>query len=244
MATNSRYTHLWINEYEFSGETTSIQCSTVADTIDTTAFQDGDREYIIAVPQMTITHNGHLTVHDTDSVEAELSTYIASGTATVAIGLGTNVAGYPCKVLPGAIANSFEISAPVDGLLTIDGAEWVSSEGHQSGLNLYDGTVSATGAETAVDFASAGSAGGKFYLIVTAITGTATSATIDVESATTSGGTYASEGTATFSAVGAYEVDMSGTVNRYIRINCTSLGGATSFVVVAIACVTGVTTPS
>lgn len=242
MAVSARYTHLWINEYEFSGDTTSAQVSTTAETIDTTAFQDEGRTSIGAIPEMTITHSGHLTIHDTDSVEAELQAYVTSGTATVALGIGTNTAGYPCKVLPDAVVSSFEINAPVDGLLTIDGAGWVSSTGHQSGLNVFYGTISATGAQTSVDFGSAGSSGGNAYVIVKSITGGATNATIDIESSSDDAA-FASEGTATFSAVGTQAVAMTGTVNRYIRINCTSLGTATSFAVAVIVCVDGVTTP-
>ena len=62
---------------------------------------------------------------------------------------------------------------------------------------------------------------------VSAIGGTATSATIDVESSIDNL-SFASEGTFTFSAVGGFTLALSGTVNRYLRINLTSMGGATS----------------
>jgi hypothetical protein len=48
-------------------------------------------------------------------------------------------------------------------------------------------------------------------------------------------------GTFTFSAVGGTALTWSGATGRYIRLNCTSLGGATSFVVTGAAGVTGVT---
>ena len=78
-------------------------------------------------------------------------------------------------------------------------------------------------------------------MFVTTITGSATNAAIKVQSAATEGGSYADEGTFTFSAIGAYAVTLSGTVDRWVRINTTDLGGATSFVVNAIVCVNGVT---
>jgi hypothetical protein len=78
-------------------------------------------------------------------------------------------------------------------------------------------------------------------LFVTTITGSATNADIDVESSATQAGVYASEGTLTFSAVGAYAIDLTGTVNRWVRINTTDLGGATSFAVIVAVAVDGVT---
>lgn len=242
MAVKARYTKLWVDEFEFSGVSTSAQMTTTAETIDTTAFQDDGRESILAISEMTITHSGHYTAHDTDSMEAQLNEKVSTSDSVVALGLGTNNAGYPCKVLPAAIAQSFEMGFPVDGLMTIDGATWQTSTGWQAGLNVFDSTFSATGEQSSVDFASAGSNGGKAYVIVTGISGSATNATIDIESSSDDA-SFASEGTATFSAVGAVEVSMSGTVNRYIRANCTSLGGATSITCAIIVCVAGVNRP-
>lgn len=51
-----------------------------------------------------------------------------------------------------------------------------------------------------------GSAGGDIYAWALSITGTATNASVEVQSATTQGGTYADEGTVTFSARGAAQV--------------------------------------
>jgi hypothetical protein len=93
----------------------------------------------------------------------------------------------------------------------------------------------------AIDIGAAGSAGGFAYLFVTTETGSGTNGTIDIESSATEAGTYASEGTFTFSAVGVTAVTMTGTVNRWLRLNCTALGGATSWTVSCIACVSGVT---
>lgn len=111
------------------------------------------------------------------------------------------------------------------------------------GFIVFDGVISATGAKTAVDFGAAGSGGGKVFCFVRAVDGTATSAAIVVESATTAGGTYATEATLTVSATAPKTVTatMSGAISRYLRVNCTDLGGATSLTVTVIACVNDVT---
>jgi hypothetical protein len=62
-----------------------------------------------------------------------------------------------------------------------------------------------------------------------------------VQSSTTSGGTYTTVGTFTISAAGSYEVDFAGAVNRWVRLNVTSLGGSTGLDMVAVVCVRGVT---
>jgi len=133
---------------------------------------------------------------------------------------------------------------PVDGALAVNGG-WNGGSGIKRGLRVWSGTFSATGAQSTpayIDIGAAGTAGGFAYLHIQAITGAATDAVILVESDTaTNFASAATEATFTFSAVGAQEQAMAGTVNRYIRLNCTDLGGATNFTVVAIACVSGVT---
>jgi hypothetical protein len=86
-----------------------------------------------------------------------------------------------------------------------------------------------------------GSLGGEAFLFLQNVTGTLTSATVTVSSATTSGGTYTVLGTFTLTAKGASKVVFTGTVNRWIRLGITSLGGTTGLDMVAVCCVRGVT---
>lgn len=128
-----------------------------------------------------------------------------------------------------------------DTLITLAG-KWVASNNFYAGLWINDNeTVDATGATTEYDFGAATSNGGKAYLLVHSITGTATSATIDVESSATSGSGHASEGTFTFSAVGVYPLSLSGTVNRYIQANVTDLGGADDITISILVCLADIT---
>jgi hypothetical protein len=62
-----------------------------------------------------------------------------------------------------------------------------------------------------------------------------------VSHSTSSGGTYTVLGTFTLTAVGAYEINFTGTVNRWLRLAITSMGGATALDMMACACVRGVT---
>lgn len=241
MAVRGSYTKLLIDEFDFSGSSNSLSVNGNVAALETTAFQDTGTAYLPGLPGGMITHNGYYDGKGAGQIEQEIHALLGtSSTVYTAAMLGTNTNACPAYVTKSTWGEQLTIDMPVDGLITLSG-QWPAVMGFSRGLRIYEGTLSSTGTQTARDFASAGSNGGTAYLFVQTITGTATNATIDVESATTEGGSYSSEGTFTFSAVGVQTMTLSGTVNRWLRLNVTSLGGATDFTVVAIVCVTGVT---
>lgn len=239
MAVKSQYTRFLLNEFDFSGYSNQLDVSISGDKLEATAFQDTGKVYLTGVPDATLTQAGYFAT-DTGYIEDELKAAFDAGTCDAAALYGTSVTKCPAFVFPGAKVVSYGITTATGSVITIN-SELASGEGVKHGWRVFSGTISATGEQTSIDFGSAGSAGGYAYLFVQAITGSATDATIDVESSATEGGTYASEGTFTFSAVGVQSVAMSGTVNRWLRLNCTDLGGATDFTVVGIVAVSGVT---
>lgn len=233
-----------LDGYDFSSSSNSVIATMTHDSEDGTALQATARVNIAMLPRGTIEVAGYFapTTAGTDDGELEKELYdrlAAANNVTAAAIYGTDQTLSVGYVLPSTSGSGLTITAPVAGLITLEGmfADQTMYRGHQ----IYRGTISATGTTTALDVGAAGSAGGKAYLFIQTITGTATNATVDIESATTEGGAYASEGTFTFSAVGVQAVTMSGTVNRWLRLNCTSKGGATSFLVLCVACVSGVT---
>ena len=240
MAVRGTYTRILVDEFDFSGKNNSVEVNVTSEGDDVTAFQDEANVFMAGESAGAISQGGYLDGVD-GGMEEELQARFGTGSSIVAVLFGTNVAACPAYVLPGTDGREFSISAPVQGIVTLNG-RWGEGEGIRRGLRVFAGELDSTGAETAVDFGAAGSNGGWGFLFVQAIDGSATDAAIDIESATTSGGTYASEGTFTFSDVGAYAIELSGTVNRHIRINLTSLGGADAVTVVAVVAVKGVTT--
>lgn len=243
MAGNARNTRVLVGGFSLSSQTNSITLNTQAQREEVTTFEATGKQYVVFSPESTVDIAGYTAFSATDEGTWEKLATDAFGTADTVSRIfseSSTFTGQPADVLPGAMTNNLDLDFPTAGVMALK-ATFGSTTGLRHGLCVYSGTVSATGGTTAIDFGAAGSAGGYAYLHVTGITGTATDATIDVESATTAGGTYASEGTFTFSAIGDYSLTMSGTVNRYIRINPTDLGGATALVVHVIACVDGVT---
>ena len=235
-------TRILVGGYLLSSQTNSTNMQAANNNVDTTPFEATAKEYVTLPPDANIDLGGYLTFDTATDATFEKRLH-ASLTTADTVGLiyyNTAVAGSPAYVMPSAYTDNMQIQAPVAGVVTVNGS-YTSAVGVRRGICVFSGTVSATGTTTAIDIGAAGSAGGYAYLFVTTETGTGTNADIDLESATTSGGTYASEGTFTFSGIGAVAVTLSGTVNRWLRINTTDLGGATSWYVTCIACVSGVT---
>ena len=235
-------TRILVGGYLLSSQTNSTNMQATNNSVETTPFEATAKEYVTLPPDANIDLNGYLTFDTaTDATfEKRLHTSLTTADTVGLIYYNTAVAGSPAYVMPSAYTDNMQIQAPVAGVVTVNGS-YTSAVGVRRGICVYSGTVSATGTTTAIDIGAAGSAGGYAYLFVTTETGTGTNADIDIESATTSGGTYASEGTFTFSGISAVAVTLSGTVNRWLRINTTDLGGATSWYVTCIACVSGVT---
>lgn len=235
-------TRILVGGYLLSSQTSSSSVQATAERTETTPFEATGKEYVAMSPSGQIDLGGYLTFDTSNGATFENRLRLAIDTADTVgvIHYVTAPAGSPGYVLPSAYTTNMQIQAPVDGVLTVNGS-YVSATGLRRGVCVYSGTISATGTTTAIDLGAAGSAGGYAYLFVTTETGTGSSADIDIESATTQGGTYASEGTFTFSAIGVQSATLSGTVNRWLRLNCTDLGGATSWTVTCIACVSGVT---
>jgi hypothetical protein len=231
--------------WDFSSVSNSMEVSLQGNNLEDTRFQDTARTYVVGDVTGNITQNGYYDNTGANTFEQEIAESIANAeTLYVAALLGTTSTPVVAYVSQQTNTENMAISTPVAELVTLNGS-WGAGTGICRGLQVWGGTFSATGAQTGpgyVDFGAAGSAGGKAWLFVTTVTGTATNATITVESDdNTSFTSAATEGTFTFSGVGCYPITLSGTVDRYIRLNCTSKGGATSFVVRAICAISGIT---
>lgn len=233
---------LLVNEFDFSSQSNSVEVDLSTQRIETTVLQSTGGETTATASTGSIAQNGYFLDKAAGMFEQELAAQIANGTTLyVAALFGTDVAACPSYVARQATAENMKIAAPVDGVLTMSG-KWFEGQGIKRGLRAYEGVISATGAQAQIDLGAAGVAGGFAWLFVQDKTGTITGATITLETATVVGFTSpVTKGTFTFSALGGYEIALSGAMGRYARINCTGKGGATSFTVVAIVASSGVT---
>lgn len=230
---------LLVDEFDFSGDTSSITATIAMSEQECTTLQAAAMNYAAILPAMTLEQNGYVrAAGSAGDMEQELAERLGVG-AIVAALFGTDTAACPAYV-HNTFKQSLAIQTPAAGLITLNGA-WSMGQGGSRGIRVFEGTVDATGDETPVDLGAAGSEGGECYLFVQDIDGSATDAVILVESSATVDGTYAEEAEFEFSDVGGYAAAMTGTVNRWVRLNVDDLGGATSFVVVLVVCVRGVT---
>ena len=249
--TKGRWSRLWVDDFDMSTRTASAEVNTSIGTEEVTAFQATAKEFITTDPESSIKITGYVSSLTADSGGWEQELYDRFGALkTTQVGLrladsATGDAGMPCYVLPLTSADQMKISAPATGVLGIDGSFMAGDTGLKRGVCLWYGAITATGNKTSYDIGAAGFAGGDMYGWVFSITGSATNASVKVQSSATEGGTYLDEGTVTFSAVGAAtSAAMTGTVNQWLRVNIASLGGATGFSIAVVATVDGVTQPA
>lgn len=228
--------------WDFSGVSNSLEVSLTGEKIENTRFQDTAKTFTTGDVSGSISQAGYFDSTGADTFEQEMADITANGTLCyVGCIYGTDQAIPIAYVAPSTNVESMKISAPIGGLITLEGS-WFDGMGIKRGLQVYRGTISATGGGAYIDTGAVGSAGGFAWIWITTVTGTATSAAINLESDDNTGfSSAANEGTFTFSGTKAIEVTLSGTVDRYLRLNTTSLGGATSFLVTVVAAVSGVT---
>lgn len=239
-------TRVLVGGVDLSGDTNTVGLNIAGRVLEYGVLQDCDTRKLAMSPQASIEHNGYFTGSAAGTMEATLYTYLGSTTG-VHVGVIYDTAGtIPFAYVQDTAYNSkLAIAAQTAQLITCAGM-WptLTGSGNQMirGYQIWAGAISATGAQTGIDFGSAGTAGGRAYVFVTSITGSATNAAVKIQSDTDPAhGTTADEGNTTFSAVGCYEIALSATVNRYVRFHCTSLGGATAFTAYVIVGLSGVT---
>jgi hypothetical protein len=239
-------TRILVGGVDLSGDTNTVGVNIQGRAIDYGVLQDCDQRRLPLSPAGSIEQNGYYTGPSAGKIEAELNTYLGSTTGVHVACIYDTAGSVPFAYVQSKAYNSkLAIKGQTGQLLTVAGL-WptlkASGARMYRGYQVFGGAVTATGAVTGIDFGAAGSAGGKAFVFVTSITGSASSAAIKIQSdSSDTHGTTSDEGTATFSAVGCQEVSLSGTVNRYIRANVSSLGGATGFTFYAIVCLDGVT---
>lgn len=233
-----------IDQWDLSGQSNGISITGDVKQLEYAVLQGLGMNRLPGLPMASIEHNGYFTAPNAGDLEYEMNARLGSNSGIVAAAiLGTSLAVPVAYVLNTTFGQQLKIKGQTDQLITVQGNWPAKADKLVRGYQVYFGTLSTTGATPTVDFgAAATGAGSKAWLFVQAITGTATSATVKVQSSTASNFSSPTDrGTFTFSAVGANYLALSGTLDRYVRLNCTSLGGATNFTVLGVVASYGLT---
>lgn len=233
-------TKVFINGVALYGKTTSMQLQSTVGVIGYNVLKNNGNLKIPSIPMFTFNINGIWSNYDSVSFENLHQSNLQTETAKVTWLIESTPPVGGC--LDGSFPSNYTVDTPLDNLIAIQGT-WVNTDSICAGyIVANEQSYSSTGAKTGIDFGSLTTTGGKAILIISSITGTATNAQIKLQSDDNDSFSSASdEGTFTFSAVGVYELTLSGTVDRYIRPNVVTLGGATSFVATILVGLNGVT---
>jgi hypothetical protein len=217
---------VWVDEFDFSGSTSQVDVTFEVGEAERTSLASMAQEFVPLLPKVTVAQNGYFEGVLPDGFEAELRSRFGVGGAVVTVLTERSDADCVAYVLPDASGYNMVFGAPAANLVTLNG-QWGTAAGAVRGKRVFDGVFDAVESGASVDFGAGATAGGQAFLHVASITGTATNATIAVQSSPDDA-TWSDEGTFTLSAVGGYSLEMTGTVGRYVRLACSSLGGATA----------------
>jgi len=242
MAIKACNTQILVDRWALSGNSNNAELEISADALEYNVFQTCVTQSIPDVPATKLTHNGYFSAPTTGELEQVMYARLAdAGDAQVSLILGTDQTIPVGYVLEGAYNGQLKIDGQAKSLITVAGLWQARDVQLYRGYRLWSGSISATGPQAGIDFGALGVAGGRAWIHIVFINGATTDATIAVESDDNAGFTPAtSRGTFTFSIVGSNAIALAD-VERYMRINTTDLGGATSFTVTVIAGASGIT---
>ncbi len=216
---------IWVDEFDFSSATGQIDVSFEVGEAERTSLASEAQEFLPLLSKCTVTQNGYFEGVLPGGFERELETRFGDGRALVTVLLGRSVLDCVAYVLPAATNYNMTFSAPVSGLVTLNG-QWGTSAGAVRGRRVFDGTFTAVGESVPVDLGAGTTRGGHAFLHVAGITGVAGTVEIRIESSANQID-WDDEGSFFFSSVGGYRVALTGTIGRYVRLACIDLGGAT-----------------
>lgn len=240
-AKNSR---VLVDGYEVTGQTSGIIVDGQVGVLEWMVLQATAVEKEPNFATITMTHNGYFFGPGAGNLYEELADRIDSNADTVVSAiLGTQYPAPIAYVIPTSFAQQMRVDAPLANLMTVSGNWPVGTERAYRGYVAYYGSISATGAKTAIDLGAAGTAGGKAWLHLIGVTGSLSGAIgVRLESDTTNSfsGAETLEATFTNAARGVQAQTLTGDIGRYARIKTTGLGGATALQVAVIVAVNGV----
>lgn len=232
-----------IDEFDFTGSFFAAETEHIVAEKESTVFGADAMTSEPGLASDKLMLRGYYSGYAAGAVFKELRARMgAAGVDTcMALLIDTADANPMAEVSPDAWGKMLKVNLAAPELVTFE-LNTADAGNSARGIVVYNGVISVTGTTTNVNLGvPGGGVDGLFVVFVQAITGTANNATIVLTSAGSAGGTYLNEGSIQFSAVGGYSVALVGAVSQFVRLDVTSLGGATSFRVVAIACVKGVT---
>ena len=221
------------NEYNLSGYFKDVNAVMDVETAETTAFGASSKSYIVGHRGGNMSLSG-MWDGGAGAVDAVLHPSLGNqSTDSVDDGhvmvIPTNTAGQPVWMMRADTTN-YAITTPVADVASVSADFQCSGDGLRSGYLLLANTtnVTATGLSAYVDGLASSSAGAICQLHVTA-NNLNNTATIKIQSSTSSGGTYTDVTGAAFTTVATgnevserKSVASGVTINRYFKVHTTT----------------------
>lgn len=232
-----------VDGLDLSTQSTAATLNFNVTAVDYNTFQVCSTQRFPILSDGVLDHTGLFTAPDPGYLEREMQSRLGSDTdSIVSLILGTSLPIPVAYSLKAAWNAQLKLEAPITQLITAQG-KWLLRNVEMYRLyQAYYGPASATGGLAYIDVGSFSGKNGKLILHVLGITGTATNASVIIETSNaTNFSSPTTLGTFTFSAVGAQSAVFTNKSGRYIRANVSSLGGATALSLLALAGVQTVT---
>lgn len=225
--THGKKAKVFANGYNVSGYFNSVTVSGEADTAEVSTLGSDDKAYIAGMKDATISLEGFYAggVGDIDEL---LESWLGTTTTWTVVMTddSTGALAYMVK----AVDTTYEVGAEIGAAVSVS-AEGQVTGGREAGRVLHAlAARTATGTGTSVDNGASTSGGLAAYLHVTSASGTTPSLVVKVQHSADNStwvdlATFAAKTTSN-----TYErVEVTGTVNRYLRASYTISGTSPSF---------------
>ncbi|CAB4144698.1 hypothetical protein UFOVP1296_36 [uncultured Caudovirales phage] len=227
---HGKNTKILINQYDLSSFFSESSVSQSVETGETTTFTSSAKSYVVGLTDSTMSLKGFYD-GDTGAVDEIMEAALATDNEIITVAPEGLVAGSRVTTF-NSLFTSYEITSPVADVVSIS-MEGQTNDRMDRGISLYALTAtSATGSSTAIDNATSTTNGGVGQIHVPINTRNGTS-TIKIQHSADNS-TWAD--LITFSVVStttvtSERVAVTGTVNRYLRVNHTIAGstGSTTY---------------
>lgn len=222
-------TKVLVADVDLSTYFNSISLPAEVETADTTGFGKLAHCYISTLKDGTLSLGGFWD-GAVDAVDEELAAALGSTTArAVTVGLAGLALGDIAKLMS-SLKTSYETSGEVAGVVEISAEAQSAGDGMESGVALHALTAETlTGNGTAVDGAASSANGGVGHLHVTAASGAVPTLAVKIQHSADNV-TFADLITFTGATTRTSQrIEVTGTVNRYVRAVRTIGGSSPSF---------------
>lgn len=236
---HGKNTVILFDAFDLSTYFNSVSTTAMAEAVETTTFGSANKTYAIGQKDGSVSFEG-LFDGSTDAVDEVLATAVAAASKKI-ITVGSEGAGIGRKAnLLNTDETSYEISSAVADMVTISAEAQASGTvgGIDGGVLLAaQQAVTASGQNTSVDNAASTPNGGVGHLHVTGNTRDG-AATIKIQHSANNSTfadlvvfTNTTNSTTTSERI---EVAAGTTINRFVRVNISSLGGSSGSLTITV----------